>query len=99
MGDRLMRVRYPNRSASLQRVPRGSDGTESFTRRTRHQSRGRREQNRIDRAGAIALGWLSVQVQRRGCGIAIDRKPLAYGMWSGEVPVGEHELQIYKPAM
>lgn len=45
----------------------------------------------------VALGRISIQVNDEAAAIALDGVPLAYGMWSGDVPVGEHELQIYKP--
>ena len=44
-----------------------------------------------------AVGRLSVQVNDETASIALDRVPLAYGTWTGDVPAGEHMLQIYKP--
>ncbi len=43
------------------------------------------------------VGWVSVQVNDEAAAIAIDGVPLAYGAWAGNVPAGEHTLQVYKP--
>lgn len=44
-----------------------------------------------------AVGTLTVRVNDQQAAISMDRVPLAYGTWTGQVVAGEHLLQVYKP--
>jgi hypothetical protein len=44
-----------------------------------------------------AIGHVTIRLNDDKAAIAMDRMPLAYGQWKGQVDAGEHLIQVYKP--
>lgn len=54
------------------------------------------QQHTVDIELTKTVGTLSVRTNDQRAAIALDRTPLAYGAWSGQVLAGEHLVQVYK---
>lgn len=54
------------------------------------------QQQTVDVQLTKTVGTLSIRTNDQRAAIAVDRTPLAYGAWSGQVLAGEHLVQVYK---